>query len=113
MGENSKIEWTSHTFNPWIGCTKVAPGCTHCYAEAFSKRTGKAVWGPNGTRTLTGVSYWKQPLKWNARAECCCGSAGLGGAECFFCAGGCKRPRVFCASLADVFEDWEGPWGMR
>lgn len=33
MGENSKIEWTDHTFNPWYGCTKVSPGCDHCYAE--------------------------------------------------------------------------------
>ncbi len=35
MGENSKIEWTDHTFNPWIGCTRVSPACQHCYAEAL------------------------------------------------------------------------------
>jgi len=38
MGENSKIEWTDHTFNPWVGCTKVSPGCDHCYAESWSAR---------------------------------------------------------------------------
>ena len=38
MGANSEIEWTDHTFNPWIGCTKVSPGCAHCYAEVFAER---------------------------------------------------------------------------
>ena len=42
MAENSKIEWTDHTFNPWVGCSKVHEGCTHCYAESFAKRYGKA-----------------------------------------------------------------------
>ena len=88
MGENSKIEWTHHTFNPWVGCTKVSPGCTHCYAEALSKRTGLAVWGDNGTRRVTSDAYWKQPAKWAREAE----AAG-------------ERRRVFCASLADVLED--------
>lgn len=92
MGENSKIEWTDHTFNPWIGCTKVAAGCTHCYAEALAKRTGLATWGPAGTRTKTSEAYWRQPAKWNRDAA----KAG-------------RRARVFCASLADVFEDWDGP----
>lgn len=92
MGQNSTIEWTTHTFNPWMGCTKVAPGCTHCYAEAFTKRYGKAAWGPNGTRVKTSDNYWRQPIKWNRDAE----AAG-------------ERRRVFCASLADVFEEWTGP----
>jgi protein gp37 len=35
MGENSKIAWTDHTFNPWWGCTKIAPECAGCYAEAW------------------------------------------------------------------------------
>ena len=38
MGENSKIEWCDHTFNPWIGCQKVSPGCDHCYAMTFAER---------------------------------------------------------------------------
>jgi len=92
MGKNSAIEWCDNTFNPWIGCSKVAPGCTHCYAEAFAKRYDKAAWGPKGTRVRTSAAYWREPLKWNKRA------AAEG-----------TRPRVFCASLADVFEDWDGP----
>lgn len=93
MGENSAIEWTDHTFNPWIGCTKVAAGCAHCYAETLmDSRYGKAQWGPNGTRVLTSPSNWSKPLKWNRDAE----RAGV-------------RARVFCASLADVFEDRDGP----
>ncbi len=88
MGENSGIQWTDHTFNPWIGCTKVSPGCDHCYAESYANRYGKAVWGPGQPRQLTGDTNWKKPLKWNHEAM-------LSGA----------RPRVFCASLADVFDN--------
>lgn len=87
MGENSKIEWTHHTFNPWIGCTKVSPGCTHCYAEAYAKRYGKAQWGADAERVRTSEDNWLKPLRWNRDAE----AAG-------------ERQRVFCASLADVFE---------
>lgn len=92
MAENSKIEWTHHTFNPWIGCAKVAPGCAHCYAEAFSNRYHKAAWGPHGTRVLTSDANWKKPLKWNREAE-----------------QAMEARRVFCASLADVFEEFDGP----
>jgi protein gp37 len=95
MAENSKIEWTDHTFNPWIGCQRVAPGCANCYAEEMmDRRYGKAKWGPEGaggTRVVAAESYWRQPLKWNREAE----QSGV-------------RRRVFCASLADVFEDWQG-----
>lgn len=87
--ENSKIEWTHHTFNPWIGCTKVSDGCKFCYAEELmAKRFKKVEWGPAGTRTRTQANYWRKPVAWNKRLE------GTG-----------KRERVFCASLADVFED--------
>jgi protein gp37 len=94
MAENSKIEWTHHTFNPWRGCTKVADGCAHCYADTLSKRNPKTLgtWGPNGTRVIASERYWRFPPKWNRDAE-----------------GAAERPRVFCASLADVFEDWDGP----
>lgn len=88
MGENSKIEWTTHTFNPWWGCTKVSEACKHCYAEAWAKRVGQPVWGPKVDRRSFGDQHWRQPLRWNAAA------AGLS-----------ERPRVFCASMADVFED--------
>lgn len=89
MVENSNIEWTHHTFNPWIGCTKVGPGCDHCYAEAWDARGMQGVgrrWGPHAPRTRTSASNWRSPTKWNKAAEG-------------------KRHRVFCASLADVFDN--------
>jgi len=105
MGANSKIEWTTHTFNPWRGCTKVSPGCAHCYAEATSKRNPGVlgIWGRDGSRAIAAESYWRQPLAWNAAAACI---------KSFDCNAGdhsdaCPqkvRPRVFCGSLMDVFE---------
>ncbi|RRA01868.1 phage Gp37/Gp68 family protein [Burkholderia cepacia] len=95
MSENSKIEWTDHTFNPWEGCQKVGPGCDHCYAETRNARFagGMAVnWGPGAPRRRTSPANWRKPLAWNAaHAE-------------FFAAHG-RRQRVFCASLADVFDN--------
>lgn len=89
MAENTKIEWADDTFNPWIGCTMVAPECTNCYAKTMmDDRYGKVKWGPKGTRALTSAANWKKPLQWDKAAA----------------AAGVKR-RVFCASLADVFED--------
>jgi protein gp37 len=89
MGKDSKIEWTHHTFNPWIGCVKVTPGCANCYAEAQNKRWGRDLWGASKPRMITSDAYWKQPITWNAEAE----AAG-------------ERRRVFCASMSDVFEDY-------
>ncbi len=87
--ENSSIEWTHHTFNPWIGCAKVSPGCDHCYAEnMMATRYGRVVWGKGQARSRTSEAYWKQPLRWNAEAE----AAG-------------RRDRVFCASLADILDE--------
>lgn len=89
MAENSKIEWTDHTFNPWIGCQKVSPGCDNCYAEALmDKRYGKVQWGPHGERKRTSEANWKLPLRWAKAAR------GTG-----------RRPRVFCASLADWLDN--------
>lgn len=88
MGKDSKIEWTHHTFNPWWGCVKVSPGCANCYAEGFSKRTGHAVWGAAAPRRFFGEAHWNEPLKWNEEAK-----------------KARERRRVFCASMADVFED--------
>lgn len=88
MGANSKIEWTTHTFNPWWGCTKVSEACKNCYAEAWAKRVGQDVWGPKPERRQLSDAHWRQPIKWNREA------AELN-----------ERPRVFCASMADVFED--------
>lgn len=93
MAENSKIEWCHHTFNPWIGCTKVGPGCDHCYAEAgFDKRLHVVQWGAGQPRKRTAPSTWALPVRWNAEAE------RLG-----------VRYRVFCASLADVFDNEVDP----
>jgi protein gp37 len=64
MGKNSKIEWTDHTFNPWLGCQKVSPGCDHCYAEAMMDHLYRRVkWGPHGKRVRTSDNNWKMPVK--------------------------------------------------
>lgn len=88
MSERSAIEWTDHTFNPWWGCTKVSSGCKNCYAETLSNRYGHDVWGPRARRRFFGEKHWQEPLRWNKAAE----EEG-------------RRARVFCASMADVFED--------
>lgn len=87
MAEDSKIQWTDHTFNPWVGCSKISPGCDHCYAESWAKRTGKPeLW--SGERRRTTAANWRLPLKWDKAAE----------------AEGARK-KVFCASLADVFDN--------
>lgn len=88
MGKNTEISWAHHTFNPWWGCEKVSDACAHCYAETWAKRCGKAVWGKEAPRRFFGEKHWAEPLRWNAEAE----KVG-------------ERKRVFCASMADVFED--------
>lgn len=94
MGENSAIEWTHHTFNPWIGCEHVSPGCDNCYAELtntfvrIQRRGGRELWGKDADRHLRPDGAWDEPLRWDRAAS----AAG-------------ERHRVFCASLADVFED--------
>ncbi|ADV01305.1 phage Gp37/Gp68 family protein [Alicycliphilus denitrificans] len=99
MSENTKIEWCDHTFNPWEGCTKVGPGCDHCYAETRNARFGGGVavnWGPGAPRRRTSSNNWNKPRAWNAaHAE-------------FFAQHG-RRQRVFCASLADVFDNAVNP----
>ena len=97
MGENSKIEWTDHTFNPWIGCTKVSPGCKNCYAETQNKLynwTGGG-WGPGAPRKITSLANWNQLRKWDRASK----------------AAGVMR-RVFVASLADFLDD-DGPRDQR
>lgn len=91
MGQTTGIEWADHTFNPWSGCTKVNAGCTNCYAEVnYSVKMRGVKWGPHGNRVKASDAMWREPIKWNRRPQS-------------------HRPRVFCASLADVFEDWQGP----
>lgn len=102
MSENTKIEWATHTFNPWVGCTKISPACDHCYAEGWAKRSGQVVWG--GERKRTSIANWKLPLKWNRQAQDSLDHWEESGAAM----GGFKppvRPKVFCASLADVFDN--------
>lgn len=88
MGDTTEISWCDKTFNPVEGCRKVSPGCKNCYAETRAKRFKTDF---SGTRILRTGDYWQQPLKWNRKAK----KTGT-------------RPRVFCASLSDVFEDWDG-----
>ena len=97
MGERSKIEWTDSTFNPWVGCTKVrrrrtAPSaCDFCYAEKWARRSGQVEWG-NHPRRRTTEAYWRNPVAWNDQAPS-------------FQIKHRRRQRVFCASLADVFDN--------
>lgn len=91
MGEKSAIEWTDATFNPWWGCTRVSPGCDHCYADTWARRLGMNDLWDSAKRRTFGAKHWADPVKWNRAAE----RAG-------------KRLRVFCASMADVF-DKDGP----
>jgi len=90
MADKSRISWTDATFNPWMGCTKISPGCAHCYAETLlSGRMGRpGLWGPRGQRQVTTEDYWRKPIKWNKTAE----KEG-------------KRFRAFCGSLCDWAED--------
>lgn len=88
MGDTTAIEWAEKTFNPWIGCTKVSPACDNCYAERMDKRWGNDRWVPGAKRTRTSQANWKKPVKWNRDAA----EQGV-------------RYRVFCASLADVFDN--------
>jgi protein gp37 len=87
MGENSKISWTDHTFNPWWGCAKVSPGCANCYAETLSNRFG-SLWGKDAPRRFFDTKHWDEPLKWNSKAA----AAG-------------RNAKVFCGSMCDIFED--------
>jgi protein gp37 len=88
MGQNSPIEWTHHTFNPWWGCTKISAACRCCYAERWAKRVNAKLWGISADRRFFGERHWHEPIVWNKAAE-----------------RHQKRRRVFCASMGDVFED--------
>lgn len=93
MGEQTKIQWCHHTFNPWWGCSKVTAGCKHCYAETLAARFHvDRLWGVGGDRRIASEATWREPLRWNRQAE----AAG-------------ERRRVFCASMADVFERHADP----
>lgn len=94
MADSTNIAWTDHTFNPWVGCTKVAPGCDHCYAAEMASRFA----GLYGAETWEGEHYqmaeanWKKPATWNRKA------AKEG-----------RRIRVFSGSMCDVFDNKANP----
>jgi protein gp37 len=95
--ENSKIEWTDHTFNPWVGCTKVSPACDGCYAEhLMDTRLGRVTWGAGEDRQRTAPANWRKPLAWDRAA-----------------AADPEPTYVFCASLADVFDNEVDPLWRR
>ena len=95
MAEESNIEWTDATFNPWVGCTKISPACDNCYAADWAQRFGDVEWGDH-PRRRTSEKNWNLPRRWNRMADEWEATKG--------------RPRfVFCASLADVFDNQVDP----
>lgn len=88
MGETTQISWCDATFNYVWGCARVSPGCEHCYAEQLATvRRKLPVWGVDAARKPMSEEYWRQPARWNRKAA----EEGV-------------RRRVFCSSMADVFE---------
>ena len=93
MSQNTSIEWTHHTANPWWGCTKLSPACDNCYAEVIARRLGEKLfgqavgWGPGAERRYRVDETVSDARKWDRAAA----RAG-------------ERHRVFCSSMADVFE---------
>ena len=96
MAKQTNISWTDHTFNPWIGCTKVSAECLYCYAETVARKPAiQTEWGKGKPRRPASADTWKEPIRWNEQAK----------------RDGVRR-KVFCASMADVF-DPEAPEGSR
>ena len=90
--KDSEISWTHHTFNCWWGCARVSPGCRFCYADTLATHWGHELWRRHGPRRPMSDNYWRQPFTWNRKAANAEGPT-----------------RVFCASMADVFEDHPEP----
>lgn len=98
MAEATEISWTDSTFNPWTGCSKVSPGCDHCYAEVLDKRHLRSRdlhWGPNTKPALASDATWKKPIAWQKKA-----------------AATNNVRKVFCGSMCD-FADSRAPAGAR
>lgn len=117
MAAETSIEWCDATFNPWIGCTKVSPACDHCYAEAdMDLRRHRVKWGAGHPRSRTSAANWTQLERWNARPFWTCEACRWRGeGDSSYCPG-CEsgvlvpaRRRIFCASLADVFDNEVDP----
>ncbi|WP_202842074.1 DUF5131 family protein [Luteimonas saliphila] len=136
MADHTAIEWCDSTFNPWIGCTRVSPACDHCYAAVSTPaRAGGIEWGAGQPRQRTSPGNWKLPLRWNASRFWQCTTCGLRGDDATFQKAGHPLPayptptsrvpvpcyetveaalrRVFCASLADVFDNEVDPTWRR
>jgi protein gp37 len=109
VGADSKIQWTHHTFNAWLGCAKVHTGCMNCYAKVSQavvmRKGGPVHWGEvwqGGDRAMLADSTWAKPMSW-ARAAAKAG----------------ERHRVFCSSEADVLEvpsvpeKWPSGWDEK
>lgn len=114
MADRSKIEWTDATVNFWWGCSKVGPGCDHCYAEAFDRRTGGSHWGQGvPRRKIKGAVKLLHRLD-NAYADWAAyHHVATGNAKAFGLPppGTQSRRRVFVQSMADLFDlevpiDW-------
>lgn len=77
MADTTEISWTDHTHNPWWGCTKVSPGCDHCYAEALDHRFGGKHWGEGTKPRPMSNDNWRKPNRWikdPAKDKVFCGS---------------------------------------
>jgi len=96
MGRNTKIEWCDHTFNPWIGCSKVSAGCANCYAETQDKfrHWTPDGWGAGKQRKRTKPENWREPVRWNDLPMA------LDETKPDH-----RRSRVFCGSLCDWLDD--------
>lgn len=97
MAENSRIEWTKHTWNPWIGCTQVSPACDRCYAMVMmDHRYGRVTWGAGEDRKLTSAHNWREPFRFDRAAK----KAG-------------RIDTVFCLSLGDIWDNEIDPLWRR
>lgn len=94
MSERTKIEWCDATLNLWWGCTKVSEGCKNCYADSWSKRYNRAIWGPKGTRVE--IKSWRSTLNKISKRALAEG----------------RRLKVFVQSMSDTFEGPETMGGV-
>lgn len=93
MAIETAISWTDGTWNPWTGCVEYHEGCANCYARELANRFGTATWGKAGPRVISSVSTWSLPRRCQLKAE----KSG-------------KPFLLFTASMADVFENYKGPF---
>lgn len=92
MSDTTTIEWATHSWSPWEGCTQVSAGCANCYAATRNHRFGMDNWGKGKPRRRTSAAYWKQPLRWDREKRESKDTCHI------------QRPRVF-PSLCDWLDD--------